>query len=65
MIEKARHAVSNERTSSDTGRSGGSFPADNRDPIPNTLLSEWAWPVGSPPPKTSMNYRRTPRNQWI
>jgi hypothetical protein len=43
MIEKRGTAVSNERTSSDTGRSGGSFPADNRDPIPNTLLSEWAW----------------------
>jgi hypothetical protein len=43
MVETARDAVSNERTSNDTGRSGGSFRADNRDPIPNTLLSEWAW----------------------
>jgi hypothetical protein len=39
---KARGDVSNERTSNDMGRSGGSFPAYNRDPIPNTPLSRWA-----------------------
>jgi hypothetical protein len=43
MIEKAQDAVSSEHTSSEMGRSGGSFRADNRDPIPNTLLPEWAW----------------------